>query len=56
MDAAAKGGKIFGGRSRHIGNRQHDNVQNERSLGTNLTQLTGKRNLHKDIDISRNLN
>ena len=56
MDAAAKGGKIFGGRSRHIGNRQHDNVQNERSLGTNLTQLTGKQNLHKDIDISRNLN
>ena len=25
--------KNFFGRSRHIGNRQHDNVQNERSLG-----------------------
>ena len=53
MDAAAKGGKIFGEAlsSRHIGNGQHDNIQNERSLGTNLSQLTGKRNLHKNIDI-----
>ena len=29
----AKGGKKIFWRSRHIGNRQHDNVQNERSLG-----------------------
>ena len=27
-----------------IGNRQHDDVQNERSLGTNLSQLNGNEN------------
>ena len=27
-----------------IGNRQHDDVQNERSLGTNLFQLNGNEN------------
>ena len=27
-----------------IGNRQHDDVQNERSLGTNLSQLNENEN------------
>ena len=30
--------------ARVIGNRQHDDVQNERSLGTNLSQLNGNEN------------
>ena len=40
----AKGSKnIFGG-AHAIGNRQHDDVQNERSLGTNLSQLNENEN------------
>ena len=30
--------------SHAIGNRQHDDVQNERSLGTNLSQLNENEN------------
>ena len=30
--------------ARAIGNRQHDDVQNERSLGTNLSQLNENEN------------
>ena len=40
----AKGSKnIFWG-AHTIGNRRHDDVQNERSLGTNLSQLNENEN------------
>ena len=38
-----------------IGNRQHDDVQNERTLGTNLSQLNEKRKwLKKGVTLLKN--
>ena len=47
MGGPAKGSKkkTFGC-SHHIGNRQHDDVQNEKSLGANLSQLYEKEGLN----------
>ena len=37
-----------------ISNRQHDDVQNERSLGTNLCQLNENERLKKGVTLLKN--
>ena len=45
MDVAhKKGQKTIFFAAHAIGNRQHDDVQNERNLGTNLSQLNENEN------------
>ena len=43
-DPQRKAKKLFFFAAHAIGNRQHDDVQNERSLGTNLSQLNENEN------------
>ena len=54
MDVASKKKQtqFFGAHA--IGIRQHDDEQNERSLGTNLSQLNEKKNSRVEIRIFEN--